>query len=56
MTEFGCAAPEVLHPVSEQILWLFINGMMPEWEFIRLFSLPNSDYIELAACLVAQLS
>ena len=54
MAEFGCVAPEALHPFSEHILQMFINGEIVAVVFQRLFSLPNSEYIELATCLVKQ--
>jgi hypothetical protein len=48
-----CTVPERLHPASEHFLWLYLRGDMSEQHFQRLFSLPNSDYIPLAECLIA---
>ena len=51
-----CIWPERLHPVSAQILEQYVAGRMPEAEFLRSFSLPNSDYISLSQCIVAMLN
>ncbi|NIR28974.1 MAG: hypothetical protein GWN84_06600 [Gammaproteobacteria bacterium] len=48
----GCEFPERLHPVSRLFLDAFLEGRMSAAEFQRFFSLPNSDYIPLAECLV----
>ncbi|MFW6028566.1 MAG: hypothetical protein ACOC9Q_03490 [bacterium] len=53
MLESLCDFPARLHPVSQLILESFIEGRMPAGEFLRSFSLPNSDYIPLARCFVA---
>ena len=50
----GCLPP-ILHPVSRQILDLFLRGWLPEEEFLRLFSLPNSDYLRVSECIVRAL-
>ena len=47
-----CSFPERLHPVSQLFLDAFLEGRMTAAEFRRFFSLPNSDYIPLAECLV----
>ena len=47
-----CGFPDRLHPVSETILHGFLGGLLSQPDFLRFFSLPNSDYIALAACLV----
>jgi hypothetical protein len=47
----GCTVPEMLHPVSAGFLDLFLTGELPRALFQRFFSLPNSDYIELGACI-----
>ena len=47
-----CRFPEHLHPVSQQIMQAFFDGLLNQAEFLRYFSLPNSDYIPLARCLV----
>lgn len=53
MVETLCELPARLHPVSRMILESFIEGRLPASEFLRSFSLPNSDYIPLAKCFVA---
>ncbi len=47
-----CGFPVRLHPVSNLILDYFNEGRITTAEFLRYFSLPNSDYIEIAACYV----
>jgi hypothetical protein len=47
-----CNFPLRLHPVSELIMYYYNEGRVSTAEFLRFFSLPNSDYIELAACYV----
>ena len=44
--------PDRLHPVSEIILDLYLHGRLPTSEFLRLFHLPNSDYLEVAQCVL----
>lgn len=51
-----CGFPDRLHPVSQLFLDHYLAGRMAAHEFLRYFSLPNSDYIPLAACLVKLLS
>lgn len=48
-----CTLPLILHPVSQQLLTLYFTGKLDAEMFIRQFSLPNSDYLTLAECLVA---
>lgn len=48
----ACEFPERLHPVSRVFLDAFLDGRMTAAQFKRFFSLPNSDYIPLAECLV----
>ena len=50
--QIGCSFPERLHPVSRLFLEAYLEGRMPTTQFQRFFSLPNSDYIPLAECLV----
>lgn len=50
----GCLPP-FLHPVSRHILELFLKGSLPQEEFLRLFSLPNSDYLVVSQCILRQL-
>jgi hypothetical protein len=45
-----CHFPERLHPVSQFFLDSFTSGYMTRLDFVRYFSLPNSDYLELAYC------
>ena len=47
-----CEFPERLHPVSQLFLEAFLEARMSRGEFQRFFSLPNSDYIPLAECVV----
>lgn len=49
---FLCGFPDRLHPISQQFLEYFIEGRMITADFLRFFSLPNSDYIALGACFV----
>jgi hypothetical protein len=44
--------PSHLHPVSAQILDLFLSGILPVGEFRRMFSLPNSDYLPVTDCIL----
>ena len=48
----GCALPRRMHRASRAFLGDYIAGRLPVSEFRRLFSLPNSDYLELGSCLV----
>lgn len=47
-----CRFPDRLHPVSQNIVDYYLTGVLTTPEFLRFFSLPNSDYIPLARCLV----
>ena len=47
-----CHFPERLHPVSQQFFDQFILGFLTTADFMRFFSLPNSDYIELGHCFM----
>ncbi len=51
-----CQFPLRLHPVSQSLLDSFIAGAISTPEFLRFFSLPNSDYIPLARCFVTALT
>jgi len=51
-----CKFPDRLHPVSQTIIDYFIEGKMSTPEFMRFFSLPNSDYIDLAQCFMTMLT
>jgi hypothetical protein len=50
----ACLPPH-LHPVSAQILALFLSGDLPVEEFRRMFSLPNSDYLPVTDCILKAL-
>ncbi len=50
-----CNFPEVLHPVSQQFLSGYLSGLISVGQFLRAFSLPNSDYVPLGQCLVVVL-
>ncbi len=52
MIDAACKLPPKLHPVSELFLDRYLDGAMTTAEFLRFFSLPNSDYIRLAKCIV----
>ena len=52
----ACRFPEHLHPISQIILDHYLSGVLSAPEFLRFFSLPNSDYIDLAACLVKMIA
>ena len=47
-----CSFPARLHPASQLFLDSYVAGRMATHEFLRVFSLPNSDYIPLARCFV----
>ena len=51
-----CEFPQRLHPVSQTLLESFVAGLISTPEFLRFFSLPNSDYIALAQCFVTALT
>ena len=54
--QFLCDFPDRIHPVSQLILDYYIDGVISTGEFLRYFSLPNSDYISLAACYVSMIT
>ena len=47
-----CDFPARLHPASQIFLDAYTAGKLTVTEFLRFFSLPNSDYIPLGQCLV----
>ena len=49
----GCVLPRRMHRASRAFLDHYIEGDLTVAEFRRLFSLPNSDYLGLGACLIA---
>ncbi len=52
----SCDMPARLHPASQLFLDYYIGGSMSLDNFLRFFSLPNSDYIPLAQCIVQALN
>jgi len=54
--QYLCDFPDRIHPVSRLILDYYIDGVISTGEFLRFFSLPNSDYISLAACYVSMIT
>ncbi len=53
--QYFCDFPLRLHPVSELFMNYYNEGRITTAEFLRYFSLPNSDYIELAFCYVSMI-
>ena len=51
-----CEFPARIHPFSAQLLEMFLDGRLTHASFQRFFSLPNSDYIALAECIVRSFS
>lgn len=53
----GVAAclPAGLHPVSRTILEGFLDGRLTRETFLWGFHLPNSDYLEVAQCVLRAL-
>lgn len=47
-----CGFPPRLHPVSQMFLDAYPPDTLTTAEFLRFFSLPNSDYIPLGQCLI----
>ena len=56
IAQLACNFPGHLHPVSRLFLDAFLQGRMTTQEFLRFFSLPNSDYIPIAKCFVTLLA
>ncbi|MFQ5995625.1 MAG: hypothetical protein ACE5K1_11090 [Acidiferrobacterales bacterium] len=52
LAQILCGFPDRLHPVSQIFLDAYVAGEMTSAQFLRFFSLPNSDYIPLGQCLV----
>ncbi len=48
--------PERLHPVSLMFLEYWLDGRLATNEFLRVFHLPNSDYLPVAQCLLRVLA
>jgi len=53
--QYFCDFPLQLHPVSELIMNYYNEGRITTGEFLRYFSLPNSDYIEMAFCYISMI-
>ena len=47
-----CVFPRRMHSTSRMVLADYLDGQTPTAEFLRLFSLTNSRYLELGNCLV----
>jgi hypothetical protein len=47
-----CGFPNHLHPASQIFLDAYTAGKLTTAEFLRFFSLPNSDYIPLGQCFI----
>ena len=56
VAQLACHFPERLHPVSQLFFDQFVQGFMTTAEFLRFFSLPNSDYIQLGHCFVQMMT
>ncbi len=52
LAALSCEFPVRMHPVSELFLNAWLENRISSADFQRFFSLPNSDYIPLAECLV----
>jgi hypothetical protein len=50
--ELIACLPDRLHPVSRIFLDQWVDGSMSTTEFLRWFHMPNSDYLEVAQCLL----
>jgi hypothetical protein len=53
--EVEACLPERLHPVSRMILEGFLEGRFTKADFLWGFHLPNSDYLEVAQCILQAL-
>ena len=51
--ELVACLPERLHPVSRLFLEQWLSGQISTTEFLRFFHMPNSDYLEVAQCLLS---
>lgn len=56
LAQLFCDFPVRLHPVSQLILDYYNDGVIGIPEFMRYFSLPNSNYIELAHCYITMVT
>lgn len=48
--------PARLHPISRLILDAFLDGRITRQDFLWGFHLPNSDYLEVAQCILRALA
>ena len=55
-TQTLCSLPETLHPLSASALDQLLAHQVAWVEFVRYFTLPNSDYLALADCILAVLT
>lgn len=51
--EIEFCLPDRLHPVSRMFLDSWLAGDMSTSSFLRWFHMPNSDYLEVAQCLLS---
>jgi hypothetical protein len=54
--EILACLPARLHPVSRMILDGFLDGRLTQADFLWGFHLPNSDYLEVAQCVLRTLT
>ena len=54
--EILACLPARLHPVSRMILDGFLDGRLTRADFLWGFHLPNSDYLEVAQCVLRGLT
>jgi hypothetical protein len=54
--EIIACLPARLHPVSRMILDGFLDGRLTRADFLWGFHLPNSDYLEVAQCVLRALA
>lgn len=54
--ELLACLPTRLHPVSRMILDAFLGGRITRQDFLWGFHLPNSDYLDVAQCILRALA
>jgi len=54
--EILACLPARLHPVSRMILDGFLDGRLTRADFLWGFHMPNSDYLEVAQCVLRVLA
>ena len=47
-----CDIPEILHPVAESSLWLWLSGDMLDLSFVRVAMLSGSENMGWVMCLI----